>query len=74
MNRIYKHKLLKNFEYWNNTDAPEDITDWEDREEIFSKIFKNTPIPSQAGLVYKLSDYYALYDIVYKIYELQHNK
>lgn len=48
---VLKSKNIKKFDYWNNSDKPDDVTDnqWIIRENTWNKIFSKYSIPSEAG-------------------------
>lgn len=56
------NNLGQSFEYWNNTDTPDEISqdEWDARGEVWNEIFEDSSIPSEVGLVVKLlPDYYS---------------
>jgi hypothetical protein len=56
--KTLKHRNLKNFEYTNQTDCPQNIDekDWNERGKIWDKIFKNHSQFKKAGLVFPFLD------------------
>jgi hypothetical protein len=58
---VQSHPKLKSYEYWDNVDAPEDLSEneWDERERFWD--FLN--VPSEDGLVYEWSTYLTLAEI-----------
>lgn len=53
LNIFKKHPQLTDFNYWNNTDKEDNVSakDWNTRKRVWDKIFKESSVPNETGLV-----------------------
>lgn len=61
MEIVKNHPNLSEYEYWNNVDPPEELSDeqWDERSEFWD--FLN--VPSEDGLIYEFSNQSAIWEI-----------